>query len=262
MNSYKILFLDIDGTVMRPDHTIEESTKTAISTLQQKGIETVLATGRPIHEISEIAQQLHIDSFIGYNGAYAIYKGKDIFKKPMGRESVRYFLETAEEHEHELVLYSSSKNHFTNMHKPSVEAFKKQFHLNQNEPYTETVSDDILGMTIIAAADSDSKLYAGEKDIHLSQVNVDGFRHCFDVIRENVHKGTGVNAMLEELDIPHEASIAFGDGMNDKEMIAAAGEGFAMGNSMPELFSYAKHRTTDVMDSGVYNGLKSLGLLD
>ncbi|CAH0344010.1 HAD family hydrolase [Bacillus sp. CECT 9360] len=262
MNSYKILFLDIDGTVMRPDHTIEESTKTAVSTLKQKGIETVLATGRPIHEIAEIAQLLHIDSFIGYNGAYAIYKGKDIFKKPMSGESVKYFLETAEHHQHELVLYSSSKNHFTNMHSPSVDAFKKQFHLKQNEPYTESVSDDILGMTIIATTNADADLYTGEKDINLSQVNVEGFRHCFDVIRENVHKGTGVNALLQELHIPREASIAFGDGMNDKEMIAAVGEGFAMGNSMPELFPFAKHKTTDVMDSGIYNGLKSLGLLD
>ncbi|RFU66875.1 HAD family hydrolase [Bacillus sp. V59.32b] len=262
MNPYKILFLDIDGTIMRPVHTIEESTKAAITELQQKGIETVLATGRPIHEITEIAQLLHIDSFIGYNGAYAIYKGKDIFKKPMSRESVISFLDTAKKHHHELVLYSSSKNHFTNMYSPSIEAFKKQFHLYQNEPYTRSVSDDILGMTIIATNERDADLYFGEKDINLSQVNVEGFRHCFDVIRESVHKGTGVNALLQELQIPIEASIAFGDGMNDKEMIAAVGEGFAMGNSMPELFSFAKHKTTSVMDSGVYNGLKSLGLLD
>jgi hydroxymethylpyrimidine pyrophosphatase-like HAD family hydrolase len=94
------------------------------------------------------------------------------------------------------------------------------------------------------------------------KVNAEGYRHCFDVIRDHVNKGTGVNALLQHLNIPRDASIAFGDGMNDKEMVAAVGEGFAMGNSTPELFSYAKHKTTDVMNSGIYNGLKSLGLVE
>lgn len=262
MESYKILFLDIDGTIMRPDDTIEDSTKKAIARVKEKGIEAVLATGRPIHEIAEIAQTLHINSFIGYNGASAVYQGNDVFKEPMNSGSVKFFLDTANKHNHELVLYSSKKNHFTTMDGPAVEAFMEQFHLIQNEMYTPSVLDDILGMTIIASSEKDADLYKSENGIYFSQVNVEGFRHCFDVIRTNVNKGTGVNAMLNQLDIPRSASIAFGDGMNDKDMLAAVGESFAMGNSTPELFSYAKHRTTDVTDSGVYNGLKSLGLMD
>ena len=51
MGHYKILFLDIDGTILRPDDTIEDSTKTAINEMKKQNIEVVLATGRPIHEI-------------------------------------------------------------------------------------------------------------------------------------------------------------------------------------------------------------------
>ncbi|MDQ0218805.1 HAD family phosphatase [Peribacillus cavernae] len=262
MNSYKILFLDIDGTIIRPDNTIEDSTKKAVSQVQQIGIEAVLATGRPIHEIADIARSLNIDSFIGYNGAYAVYRGIDLFKKPMSRESVEYFLKTAKQHKHELVMYSSTKNHLTAMDTPSMEAFKQKFHLYQNERYTSSVLDEILGMTIIASSENDASLYNTGKDVYLSQVNMEGFHHCFDVIRDNVNKGTGVHALLQKLNIPREAAIAFGDGMNDKEMLAAVGESYAMGNSTPELFSYAKNKTTDVTNSGVYNGLRSLGLLD
>ncbi|MGV3465154.1 MAG: HAD family hydrolase, partial [Heyndrickxia sp.] len=98
--------------------------------------------------------------------------------------------------------------------------------------------------------------------IILSQANVEGMDYCFDVIRNNVNKGTGVKRVLDYLGLPTEKSIAFGDGLNDMEMLCNVGEGFAMGNSHPDLFQYAKHRTTDVMDSGLYNGLKSLGLID
>lgn len=80
MTNYKILFLDIDGTLLRPDDTIEDSSKKAIAEVKKKGIEVFLATGRPLHEISHIAEELNIESFIGYNGAYAIHKGEDIFR--------------------------------------------------------------------------------------------------------------------------------------------------------------------------------------
>ncbi|MDQ0220740.1 HAD family hydrolase [Peribacillus cavernae] len=81
-------------------------------------------------------------------------------------------------------------------------------------------------------------------------------------IRDNVNKGIGVKTFLEYLGLQRENSIAFGDGLNDKEMLAFAGESFAMGNAHTDLFSYAKNKTTDVLNAGVYNGLNSLGLID
>jgi hypothetical protein len=49
--------------------------------------------------------------------------------------------------------------------------------------------------------------------------------------------------------------------MNDKEMLQTVGESFVMANGDPNLFSYAKHRTTTVDNSGIYYGLKKLGLI-
>jgi len=64
MTDYKVLFLDIDGTLLTPDDTIEESTKAAISQVQANGMEVFLATGRPLHEIDDLAKELNIHSFI------------------------------------------------------------------------------------------------------------------------------------------------------------------------------------------------------
>jgi hydroxymethylpyrimidine pyrophosphatase-like HAD family hydrolase len=82
------------------------------------------------------------------------------------------------------------------------------------------------------------------------------------VIRDKVNKGIGVNRVLNHLGIGKESAIAFGDGLNDKEMLMNVGEGFAMGNAHPDLFAYAKHRTSDVTASGIFNGLKALGLVE
>lgn len=261
MANYKVLFLDIDGTLVRPDDTIEDTTKESISQVQAKGIEVFLATGRPLHEIGDLAKELNINSFIGYNGAYAIYKGEDIFQKPMDSSIVRNFLEIAKNNDHEVLLYTNSKNVFTNLDSEIMTEFMQKFHLHKNEAYSPSINSEVLGITLVNLKNDDPALYNNENGIHLSQVNVEGMRHCYDVIRDSVNKGFGVQVVLERLGINKESSIAFGDGMNDKEMLQNVGESFAMGNGHPDLFQYAKHKTTEVTDAGIYNGLKMLGLV-
>lgn len=261
MKDYEILFLDMDGTILRPDHTIEESTITAINEMKKKGIEVVLATGRPLHEILDTAKELKIDSFIAYNGAFAIYKGQEVFKEYMKHEIVTEYLSVAENKNHDLIFYTRTNNLPTNLESPRVKDFLNEFDLRKNKLFTTNIMNDILAMTVITNEQSERIYYPKFDGIFLSPVNVAGMHHCFDVIMENVNKGVAVQSMLEHLNIPREHSIAFGDGLNDKEMISFVGEGFAMGNGHPDLFSYAKHTTSTVNDSGIYNGLKSLGLL-
>ncbi|XJZ25665.1 Cof-type HAD-IIB family hydrolase [Bacillota bacterium Lsc_1132] len=262
MTHFKALFLDIDGTILTPDDQVEASTKEAISQVQKKGLDVFLATGRPIHEIKELADDLNISSFIGYNGAYAIYKGDDLFQIPMQPKTVADFFKVANEHHHEIVAYTNTTNAFSTINHPDVEKFSKKFHLQKNELYSPSIVNGVLGMTLINLKENDHLLYEVDNGIHLSQVNIEGMQHCYDVIRDTVNKGIGIQKVLKHLGISKESAIAFGDGLNDTEMLQNVGESFAMGNAHPELFKLAKHKTTKVTNSGVYNGLKQLGLLD
>ncbi|MDQ6599174.1 HAD family phosphatase [Bacillus salipaludis] len=261
MPEYKVLFLDVDGTILRPDDTIEASTKEAISTVQEKGIEVFLATGRPLHELDKIAEELNIHSFIGYNGAYAVYNQEDLFKEYMNEENVKQFLQIAADNQHEAVLYTNDSNAFTHLESPIAAQFIEKFHIHKNSSYTTSLGNQILGITLMNLKEGDVEHYKNNDGIHLSQVHLEGLKHCYDVIRDKVNKGIGIQMVLKHLGIDKESSIAFGDGMNDKEMLMSVGEGFAMGNGHPDLFQYAKHKTTEVTNSGIYNGLKKLGLV-
>ncbi|WP_040208717.1 HAD family hydrolase [Neobacillus jeddahensis] len=262
MTKYKVLFLDIDGTILTPNDSIEDSTKNAVAQVQAKGLEVFLATGRPLHEIDELAKKLNIDSFIGYNGAYATYQHEDIFQEPMDKKLVQRFMEIAAKHHHEVVLYTNKENVLTSLDSPGMQKFVEMFHLHKNVAFSPSNHYDVLGMTLVNVKEDDLAPYNQEESIHLSQVNVDGMRHCYDVIRDKVNKGYGIQMVLKRLGIEKETSIAFGDGMNDKEMLQTVGESFAMGNGHPNIFQYAKHKTTEVTNSGIYNGLKQLGLVD
>ena len=258
---YKVLFLDIDGTILMPDHTYSASTKDAILQVKEQGIEVFIATGRPLHEVRELAQELNVDSFIGYNGAFAIYKNEVLVNEPMDRDQVVRLLEIAEEHHHEMVLYNTEKNYYTSLDHPAVQRFNETFQLRNNALLTKDVLDQILSMTIIHLNQSETSHYQIDDNLRFSEVNVDGARDAFDVLRLNMNKGEAVKKVLQRLQIPKEQAIAFGDGMNDKEMLEVVGESFAMGNAHSDLFQYAKYRTTAVTDSGIFNGLKTLGLV-
>ncbi|ENH97883.1 hydrolase [Gracilibacillus halophilus YIM-C55.5] len=262
MSSYKVLFLDIDGTVLQDDHTIATSTKKAVQQAKAKGIEVFLATGRPLHEISDIADSLDIHSFIGYNGAYAIYEDQVVFNQPIDSTIIEHFLQVAHQNGHEMVLYTNQLNLFTSLTPDFVQRFADYFNFQQNFLYTDQYKQNILGITMMNVKPNETALYDLPKsDIYFSEVNVSGVDDCYDVIRENVNKGRAIKTVLERLEIEAHQAIAFGDGMNDKQMLQFVGESFAMGNAHEELFQYAKHRTTSVNNDGIYHGLQSLGIV-
>src|SRR5690625_167540 len=259
--NYKSVFLDIDGTILKPDHTFTHSTKNAIDQIQAQGIEVFLATGRPLHELDELAKQLNIHSCIGYNGAYATYNDKAFFNEPIHKKVVEQYIDISKKYGHEIVFYTADKNYFTSLDGPIINQFIDTFELKFNELYTDHISAEVLGITVMNLEPHESALYELEENIHLAQVNLKGLEHCFDVIRNNVNKGKAVQQALELMHISKEETIAFGDGMNDKEMFQSVGESVAMGNAHEDLFQYAKYTTTSVSEDGIFNGLKKLGIV-
>ena len=260
--SYKIVFLDIDGTILKPDHSYDSSTVNAIKQLQAQGIHTFIATGRPLHEIMRLANELQIDGMIGYNGAYAVIKGETIVNEPFEPMYVQQVLEKAKDSKHEMVLYTNGENYFTSINDPFTESFIETFQMEINVELIRPRTEDILGITLMKLKEDEVAKYQSDENVHLSQVNVTGMEQAYDVIRNNVNKGEAIKKVLKYLDINKEDAVAFGDGLNDKEMLLSVGTGFAMGNADPRLLQYATHRTTEVTDSGIFHGLKQLKLVD
>lgn len=264
MTDYKVLFLDIDGTILKPDGKIDNSTIYAINQVQNKGIEVFLATGRPLHEISFLSEQLNVHSFIGYNGAYATYQEETIVNEPMKKNTVIHFLETAKSYGHDLLFYSADKNIFTSLDSPVIQEMIHHLKFQHNKVYDSGDENGVLSASLINIYEEELEKYQTDEDIHFSPVlaeNQNG-RNFYDVIRDNVTKGSAITKLLNRISISPDQAIAFGDGLNDKEMLEAVGAGFAMGNAHPLLFDYAKHSTTSVAENGVYHGLQSLGLVE
>ncbi|MNH24318.1 putative phosphatase [compost metagenome] len=82
-----------------------------------------------------------------------------------------------------------------------------------------------------------------------------------DVLPGNGSKANGIAQMIKALGVAKEDVYAFGDGLNDLEMLSFVGHGIAMGNAEDEVKAAASYVTSHVSENGIYEGLKLVGLL-
>ena len=82
-----------------------------------------------------------------------------------------------------------------------------------------------------------------------------------DVIPAGGSKAKGIEAVLKHIGRSKDEVVAFGDGLNDVEMLSYVGLGIAMGNANDEVKSYANHVTSSVDEKGIRRGLEHAGLL-
>lgn len=254
----KIVFFDVDGTLYNTQNKIPESTKESIALLQSKGIKVALATGRSPFTVTKICDELNVDTIVCYNGQYVTHKGEIVYTNPMPMAELAQLKELTKAKNHALVFAS---HHMIAFDEPNNEVVKKALN-SVNISYPEVVSDfitdnEIYQMMLFADDSHDMSYNAAFENYRF----VRWHDQSMDVIPANGSKADGIKALLSELNIAIENAYAFGDGMNDYEMLQAVGCGVAMGNGKEALKKVADYITDHVDEDGIMKGLKHLNLI-
>lgn len=272
----KIIFFDIDGTLVTHNNSIPDSTKSAIQQLKQNGSIPAIATGRPLTLMQEVADELGIDTYIAMNGQYVVYEGDVIYQNPLSTESLGRLVKTAQTHKQGIAFCGSEKitgnsvimlinrglvkrlrPYFSKLApKCALKLVNRRFSAKpiQDADY----EDRPIYQCILNAPETDDAFYAKEfPEYTFTRSNP----YSVDVVNKGVSKAIGIQKLLEHIEGTVEDTIAFGDGLNDMEMIQYAGIGVAMENGRAELKAQADIVTDTVWDDGIYKGLDKLGLL-
>ncbi|QAY65060.1 Cof-type HAD-IIB family hydrolase [Paenibacillus protaetiae] len=256
--SYKIVFFDIDGTLVNEDKQIPADALQAIAELKASGVEPVIATGRAPYFIKPLAEQAGIDSFVTLNGGYVVYKGQPLYSRTIPKTSLEALVKLAGEHQHGLVFEGEHEFFADTEDHPFITDSVMSLKVDMpgyNPEYWKT--NDIFQVF----------LHCESQDEHLYETLLNELKlirwhpQAMDVLPAGGSKAQGIEALLDKLGLTKEEAVAFGDGLNDKEMLEVVGLGIAMGNSHPDLLPYADYVTTDVNEGGVRNGLIHAGLL-
>jgi Cof subfamily protein (haloacid dehalogenase superfamily) len=258
--NYKVVILDIDGTIVPHGKTLSPATKDAIQRLREKKINVVIATGRAPYFSESILSETGVNSMVFFNGSYAYHEGKEIYKNAIEKHVLERVHLLSNDYQHPLTFLGGTSFKATDLSHPFVvEAYQHDPWKPELAPPQFWTEQDIYQMFLHCDVEEEASYQTKIPELDFRRWS-SGARTC-DVNLTNSNKAVGLTKLLERFGIAPDEAIAFGDGLNDMEMLSLVGMGVAMGNARDELKQVADMVTLSAEEDGVRYGLKRLGLI-
>lgn len=276
----KLLFFDIDGTLAMPGKPISPAVREAIRTARSRGHLVFLSTGRPQWLVPSYITDIGFDGGIFHAGGRAIAGSEVILDQSMPQQLVWDILEMVRREPGLYFLLECPETCYRS--DPEI------FFSAAEQVEAEGAGTELrrLMQDLMNPGHRDEKDYQGERVYKISFFAMNrqqmedvvgrlsgkgralwfenltmGFSMCSgEVTSFDTDKGRALRAICRHFGADERDSIAFGDSMNDAEMMTAAGEGIAMGNAEPRLKALAHRECESVEEDGVAKELARLGL--
>ena len=277
----KIIFLDVDGTIVDYDNHIPDSTKISIQQSRKHGHLVFLCTGRSKAEMPNEILDIGFDGIIGGNGSYIEYKNQVLMHQLIPYEIAKQVVDWLESRGLEFYLESNNGLFASRNFRDAARQILRIYALGKGAS-----EDQILNMEPEDALHGliyDGELYRSDLNkisfiLHSYQDHLDS-KTAFPQLKagtwggrgesalfgdlgvKDINKAHAVDIILKHLGANHIDTIAFGDAKVDIPMLETCHIGVAMGNGGPEILAMADMITDDVRQDGLYNAFKKLNLL-
>ncbi len=261
---YKAVFIDMDGTLLRSDHSVSDANKQAIHKLQAKGILVVVISARPLHGILPVSKKVVSDSMpvVSLNGGYIVHNNEVIFQSAISLQDTITIHRELKDIELSSMYYSQME-WFAEIENDRV---KKEQRITpvkiKIQPFYETITSwekELAGPNKILIAGDKELILTIEKrllELHKGQLNIYKSQPSYlEVMSLEASKAKAIEFIINKYGINKKEIIAIGDNYNDKGMIEFAGMGIAMGNAPEEIKSVADYVTDTNNKDGVAKAL-------
>ena len=285
---YKLIAIDLDGTLLDSYGEISNENKNAIKKAIEKGINVVITSGRMSDSVKNLSLEIGADKYaISGNGAIIYYlpNNKIIYNKFIENKKAMQIIDICEQNsiyysvytENSIVCKNLNYNVLVfnreNNNKPESKHTKIKIVENIKKYFEENKDEKIMKINIC----DDSKIIFGriiEKLEKIKNINVLEVEHMSrkliksgnqeipieyyytEISSKNVDKWEAIKFLIKELNIRDEEVMAIGDNINDKNMILNAGLGIAMGNSALSAQNIGKYIVSDNNSNGVAEAIE------
>lgn len=279
---YKLIAIDLDGTLLNSYGEISEENKKAIQYALKKGVEIVLASGRDPQTMKKISLDLGIQNYlIAGNGAsvYDIKQEKNIYEKYIKKEKALKIIKMCKQNSIFFNLYTDKGIITENLNynvkvfnsENTHKALQKQTNIEiVKDIYQYAKSVDLNILKIIICDDSKiifnnimQKLkriigievldveHMSKKIIRIGTENIPIEYFYTEISSKNVNKWNALEYLMKKLKISKKEVICIGDNINDKKMVQNAGVGITMKNSALAIHKIGDYITDDNNSNGV-----------
>ena len=258
MNKIKIIFFDIDGTLIdMQKKEITERTVETLRRLQERGILICIATGRTPTTVPRF-EGVEFDAFLTFNGSYCYNQKEDIYANPIPAEDVKQLLANAAAMNRPVSIATRNRIAANGKDKDLADYFAiAKEEVVVADDFEQVAQEEVYQMMLGCIGEERVRLLEGVKNAKLAA----WWDRAVDVIPGDSGKGIGVEQLLRYYHLDKSEAMAFGDGNNDIEMLLAVGAGVAMENASPELKAVATEICGHVAEDGVYHYCLEHGLI-
>ncbi len=286
---YKLVAIDLDGTMLNQYGIITEKTKKAIKKVQDKGVEVMIASGRAITSVKRFSKEINSKKyFISGNGAitYDIENNKILYENILKKQKALQIIKICEENSIYYNIYTETGIIAKNLNYNTLYYYKDNLtkpdenrtHINIVEDvynYIDEKNEKILKIMICdehrAVFNSIVRKLKEIPDIevldvsHMSRKIIKqgteeiALEYFYtEVSAKNVDKWNALEEIIKLMNITKEEVVTIGDNANDLKMIKNAGLGIAMGESAPYIKQTANMVALSNEEDGVANILRKI----
>lgn len=277
----KLIFLDVDGTLVDYKNRIPQSAREAIQKARANGHLVFVCTGRSRAEMQPELWEIGLDGMIGGNGSYVEYQNDVILHQLISEKEARHAVDWLKNRGLEFYLESNNglfaSDGFRERARETLKIYAMRKGKSQEEVKNQEADDALHGL-----------VYGGNlyrDDLNKISFVLDSYQDYLDAANyfpnlkvgtwggrgetalfgdlgvKDITKAHAIDVLLQHLGADRSDTIAFGDAKIDIPMLDYCEIGVAMGNGGPEILAMADMITDDVEDDGLYYAFEKLGLL-
>lgn len=260
----KIAFVDIDGTILDYSRGINFSSEKTLRVFQlfrEKGHKLIIATSRS--KLPDGLKKEMFDGFIFSNGQYIEYNHEVLLNNHFSKLQIRYQQSIYEKYGAGAIYSGVNGQWISPVNKHLAIDHMVHFGLDPNKADSISLPFNINDIESTAA----TGVFGNVESMHKAkeELPLDWIIHVYEEesIRMDVHlpgitKGSSCMFLVDHIGIEHHDSYAFGDGVNDIEMLELVGHGVAMGNAIDEVKKIANFVAKSIEEDGLANSFKEL----
>lgn len=249
----KILFVDLDATLLCDDKTISKRNREAIGRMLAEGHYLVLATGRPVESGRIVARELGLTLpgcyMVAFNGAviYDCSADRVLLKRSIPIDVVQELFERAKKAGIYVQTYTNT-DIITMKHTRELDYYRSKSGLSYklSENVLDLLEEEPQKVLLIALERKDRLIKFRKENLKWEQGKCNSFFSCSEYLEYcplDTSKGTGIAYLTQILNMPLDSTVAVGDEQNDISMIQAAHIGVAMKNGIQEVKDIADYVT-------------------
>lgn len=260
----RLIAVDMDGTLLEPGGAIPAPLWALLERLHDRGIAFAPASGRQLATLQRMFAGVDAElDYIAENGAYVV-RGEDEVSSdamdPAFTASLITRLRGLAAAGGNLGVVVCGKR------SAYIEGADEEFRSETAKYYAAlevvddllTVDDQILKVAVYDADGGETHTAPALEDLRdTHQVVVSGL-HWVDVMNQGVNKGVALRSLQRALGVTPAQTAAFGDYLNDLELLQAADWSYAMADAHPDVVAVARHRAPSNADHGVLTAIEAL----